>query len=103
MNIHEHQAKEILKKFGAKVPNGVPVFSLDEIEEKAKLIKSEKMVVKAQIHSGGRGKAGGIKLVNSVEELKNEVVERACEGINYYLSHDIEETMNKFNERIGKE
>ena len=72
MNIHEHQAKEILKKFGAKVPNGVPVFSLDEIEEKAKLIKSEKMVVKAQIHSGGRGKAGGIKLVNSVEELKNE-------------------------------
>ena len=72
MNIHEHQAKEILKKFGVKVPNGVPVFSLDEIEEKAKLIKSEKMVVKAQIHSGGRGKAGGIKLVNSVEELKNE-------------------------------
>ena len=72
MNIHEHQAKEILKKFGAKVPNGVPIFSLDEIEEKAKLIKSEKMVVKAQIHSGGRGKAGGIKLVNSVEELKNE-------------------------------
>ena len=72
MNIHEHQAKEILKKFGAKVPNGVPVFSLDEIEEKAKLIKSEKMVVKAQIHSGGRGKAGGIKLVNSVEELKSE-------------------------------
>ena len=72
MNIHEHQAKEILKKFGAKVPNGVPVFSLDEIEEKAKLIKSGKMVVKAQIHSGGRGKAGGIKLVNSVEELKSE-------------------------------
>ena len=72
MNIHEHQAKEILKKFGVKVPNGVPVFSLDEIEEKAKLIKSEKMVVKAQIHSGGRGKAGGIKLVNSVEELKSE-------------------------------
>ena len=72
MNIHEHQAKEILKKFGAKVPNGVPVFSLDEIEEKAKLIKSEKMAVKAQIHSGGRGKAGGIKLVNSVEELKSE-------------------------------
>ena len=49
MNIHEHQAKEILKKFGAKVPNGVPVFSLDEIEEKAKLIKSGKMVVKAPI------------------------------------------------------
>ena len=72
MNIHEHQAKEILKKFGAKVPKGVAVFSLGEIEEKAKLIKSKKMVVKAQIHSGGRGKAGGIKLVNSLEELKNE-------------------------------
>tara|TARA_Y100000590_G_scaffold255057_1_gene286383 strand:+ start:3535 stop:4695 length:1161 start_codon:yes stop_codon:yes gene_type:complete len=69
MNIHEHQAKEILKKFGAKVPNGVPIFSLSEVEEKSKLIKSDKIVLKAQIHAGGRGKAGGIKIVNNVSEL----------------------------------
>ena len=69
MNIHEHQAKEILRKFGAKVPNGVPIFSLNEIEQKAELLKSNKIVLKAQIHAGGRGKAGGIKIVNNVSEL----------------------------------
>ena len=45
MNIHEYQAKEILKKFGATVPNGIPIFSLDEIEQKAKLLKSNRIVV----------------------------------------------------------
>ena len=70
MNIHEHQAKEILKKFGAKVPNGVPIFSVDEIEDKAKLLKSNKIILKAQIHAGGRGKAGGIKIIHSNDELK---------------------------------
>ena len=72
MNIHEHQAKEILKKFGAKVPNGIVVFSLDEIEQKAKLLHSNKIVLKAQIHAGGRGKAGGIKIANNISELKIE-------------------------------
>ena len=70
MNIHEYQAKKILKKFGAKVPNGIPVFSLDEIEQKAKFLKSKKIILKAQIHAGGRGKAGGIKIVNNINELK---------------------------------
>ena len=69
MNIHEYQAKEILKKFGARVPNGVPIFSLSEIEKKAELLKFNKIVLKAQIHAGGRGKAGGIKIVNNVHEL----------------------------------
>ena len=72
MNIHEHQAKEILKKFGARVPNGVPIFSLNEIEQKVELIKSNKIVLKAQIHAGGRGKAGGIKIVNNVYELMDQ-------------------------------
>ena len=67
MNIHEYQAKEILKKFGAKVPKGVPVFSLSEIETKAKLLKSNKIALKAQIHAGGRGKAGGIKIVDNMQ------------------------------------
>ena len=72
MNIHEHQAKDILKKFGAEVPNGEPIFSLDEIDEKFKKIKTDKVVLKAQIHAGGRGKAGGVKIVDSLEQLKEE-------------------------------
>jgi len=75
LNIHEHQAKEILKKFGAPVPNGCPVFSLDELEAAAKKITTNKIVLKAQIHAGGRGKAGGIKLVNNLDELKKEAKE----------------------------
>jgi succinyl-CoA synthetase beta subunit len=72
MNIHEHQAKDILKKFGAEVPNGEPIFSLDEIDEKFKKIKTDKLVLKAQIHAGGRGKAGGVKIVDNLEQLKEE-------------------------------
>ncbi len=70
MNIHEYQAKAILKKFGINVPNGVAVFSLNEIENKIKILKTKKIVLKAQIHAGGRGKAGGIKIANTLEELK---------------------------------
>ena len=70
MNIHEHQAKKLLKEFGAPVPNGVYGFSVDEILKKSKLLKTEKYVLKAQIHAGGRGKAGGITIANSLDELK---------------------------------
>ena len=69
MNIHEHQAKEILKEFGAPVSNGIVIFSTDEINEKVKQLKSKEFVLKAQIHAGGRGKAGGVKLVKSVDQL----------------------------------
>ena len=72
MNIHEHQAKEILKEFGAPVSNGVVIFSADEIKEKIQNLKSDKFVLKAQIHAGGRGKAGGVKLINNISELENE-------------------------------
>jgi len=72
MNIHEYQAKAILKEFGVNVPNGVPIFSVDEIEEKFKKVKTKKFVVKAQIHAGGRGKAGGIKIVSDISELKKQ-------------------------------
>ena len=64
MNIHEHQAKEILKEFGAPVTNGVVIFQSKEINQKIKLLNSEKLVLKAQIHAGGRGKAGGVKLID---------------------------------------
>ena len=69
MNIHEHQAKEILKEFEAPVSNGIVIFSTDEINEKVKRLKSKEFVLKAQIHAGGRGKAGGVKLVKSVDQL----------------------------------
>ena len=69
MNIHEHQAKQILKKYGASVPNGVFGFSSDEIVEKAKKLNTEKYVLKAQIHAGGRGKAGGVKILDNIEDL----------------------------------
>ena len=72
MNIHEHQAKKILKSYGAKVPNGIFASNVKDLLEKAKTLETEKFVLKAQIHSGGRGKAGGIKLVNNLEELEKE-------------------------------
>ena len=72
MNIHEHQAKEILKEFGAPVPYGVVIFGIYEIKNKIKKFQSNNFVLKAQIHAGGRGKAGGIKLVKNIEELKKE-------------------------------
>ena len=69
MNIHEHQAKQILKKYGAAVPNGVFGFSSEEIVEKAKKLNTEKYVLKAQIHAGGRGKAGGVKILDNIQDL----------------------------------
>jgi succinyl-CoA synthetase beta subunit len=72
MNIHEHQAKEILKNFGAPVSKGVVIHSLNEISKKIKLLNCSEFVLKAQIHAGGRGKAGGVKLLKNVEDLKIE-------------------------------
>ena len=73
MNIHEYQAKEILEEFGAPITKGFVAFQPKEIDEKIKSLSTEKVVLKAQIHAGGRGKAGGIKLVKK-EEAKKESV-----------------------------
>jgi len=70
MNIHEHQAKQILKKYGAVVPEGVFAFTVDKLIEKAKKLKTEKFVLKAQIHAGGRGKAGGVRILDTIKELR---------------------------------
>ena len=70
MNIHEHQAKQILKKYGAVVPEGIFALNVEDLLERAKLLKTEKYVLKAQIHAGGRGKAGGVKILNTLEELE---------------------------------
>ena len=72
MNIHEYQAKEILKEFGAPVSNGVVILSLNEIKKEIVKLKSKEFVLKAQIHAGGRGKAGGVKLIKNILDLENE-------------------------------
>ena len=70
MNIHEHQAKQILEKYGAPVPKGVFGLSVNEAIEKAKSLETKKYVLKAQIHAGGRGKAGGVKILDNLQELE---------------------------------
>ena len=72
MNIHEHQAKKLLAEFGAPISNGIVIFDVEEIDKKIGKLKSKSFVLKAQIHAGGRGKAGGVKLVKNIDELKKE-------------------------------
>ena len=72
MNIHEHQAKEILKEYGAPVSKGIVILSVNEIKKKITKLKSKEFVLKAQIHAGGRGKAGGVKLIKNINDLENE-------------------------------
>ena len=75
MNIHEHQAKQILKKYGASVPEGLFALSVNELIEKAKSLNTKKYVLKAQIHAGGRGKAGGVKILDTIDELRDAAKE----------------------------
>ena len=70
MNIHEYQAKEILREYGVSVPNGGISFSPDEAVNVAKKLNSNIIVVKAQIHAGGRGKAGGVKIAKNLDEVR---------------------------------
>ena len=72
MNIHEHQAKKILEEYGAPVSNGVVIYSLEDLKKEISKLKSTEFVLKAQIHAGGRGKAGGVKLIKNLSELENE-------------------------------
>jgi succinyl-CoA synthetase beta subunit len=77
MNIHEYQGKEILRKYGVAVPNGKVAFSVEEAVEAAKELGSTVSVVKAQIHAGGRGKAGGVKVAKNIDEVRtyaNEIL-----------------------------
>ncbi|MDQ6989729.1 MAG: succinate--CoA ligase subunit beta, partial [Mariprofundaceae bacterium] len=78
MNIHEYQAKQLLASFGVSVPAGQPAFSVAEAKDAAEKLTGEMWVVKAQIHAGGRGKAGGVRLCKSVSEV--EAVAKALLG-----------------------
>ncbi len=75
MNIHEYQAKKILKEFGAPVSKGVVIFSIDEISKKISALSNKEFVLKAQIHAGGRGKAGGVKLIKNISDLEKSAKE----------------------------
>ena len=70
MNIHEYQSKQILREFGVNVPNGLPAFTVDEAVANAEKLSTPVIVVKAQIHAGGRGKAGGVKIAKNVDEVR---------------------------------
>ena len=70
MNIHEYQGKELLRKYGVTTPRGVPCFSVDEAVKAAESLGGKVWVVKAQIHAGGRGKGGGVKVAKSIDEVK---------------------------------
>jgi len=72
MNIHEYQAKEVLRAYGAPTPRGFPAFSVEEAIAAAKKLPGPVWVVKAQIHAGGRGKGGGVKVVRSIDDVKRE-------------------------------
>ena len=72
MNIHEYQGKEIFRKYGVPTPRGIPAFSVEEAVTAAKTLGGPVWVVKAQIHAGGRGKAGGVKVVKSIEDVEKE-------------------------------
>src|SRR5438270_13875362 len=72
MNIHEYQAKAVLAKFGGPVPRGFPAMSVAEAKKAAQELGGPVWVVKAQIHAGGRGKAGGVKVVKSIEDVEKE-------------------------------
>ncbi|MFN5491579.1 MAG: ATP-grasp domain-containing protein, partial [Burkholderiales bacterium] len=71
MKIHEYQGKEILRKYGVAVPRGTPCFTVDEAVKAAQGLGGSVWVVKAQIHAGGRGKGGGVKVAKSLDDVKN--------------------------------
>lgn len=75
MNIHEYQGKELLRKFGVSVPRGIPAFTVEEAVKAAEELGGPVWVVKAQIHAGGRGKGGGVKLAKSVDEVRQLATE----------------------------
>ena len=79
MKIHEYQGKEILRQFGVPVPRGIPAFTVQEAVEAAQKLGGPVWVVKAQIHAGGRGKGGGVKLAESLAEVITRMVEAANE------------------------
>ena len=72
MNLHEYQSKQLFEEYDIPIPNGALVESMDQFQHEVSQLKSEKFVVKAQVHAGGRGKAGGVVLTDNIEQAKSE-------------------------------
>ena len=102
MNIHEHQAKQILKQFGVVVPEGVFGFTVKDLIEKCKSLKTDKYVLKAQIHAGGRGKAGGVKILDSLDELEKSAKELLGKKLENGKTLGRQENRNTGKQEIGK-
>ena len=75
MKIHEYQGKELFRKFGVTTPRGIAAFSVDEAVDAAKKLGGSVWVVKAQIHAGGRGKGGGVKVAKSLDEVRERATQ----------------------------
>ncbi|OOZ39407.1 succinate--CoA ligase subunit beta [Solemya pervernicosa gill symbiont] len=95
MNLHEYQAKQLFANYGIPVPQGGPASSPQEATEVAKQIGGEAWVVKAQVHAGGRGKAGGVKLVDSLDALSEEADRMLGSGLATHQTHGRELPINK--------
>lgn len=99
MNIHEYQGKEIFRAMGVAVPEGRVAFTAEEAVEKAKELNSEVYVVKAQIHAGGRGKAGGVKIAKSLSEVETYANELLGKQL---VTHQTDLKVKKLNAYISK-
>ena len=97
MKIHEYQAKEIFRQNSVPVPAGTPAFSVDEAVEAAEAMSSDLWVLKAQIHAGGRGKGGGVKIAKSLEEV------RELAGQILGMAGPDHETLAEADGRIGEQ
>ncbi len=95
MNLHEYQAKQVFAQFGMPVPNNKVVESVDDVDAAINSLAGESWVVKAQVHAGGRGKAGGVKLLGSVEEVKNTVAEMLGSQLVTYQTNELGQPINQ--------
>jgi len=95
MNLHEYQAKQVFAQFGMPVPNNKVVESVDDVDDAINSLAGESWVVKAQVHAGGRGKAGGVKLLDSVEEVKNTVGEMLGSQLVTYQTNELGQPINQ--------
>ena len=98
MNIHEHQAKELLRQYNIPTPSGYVAFTTEEAIKVSKKLPGPIFVVKAQIHAGGRGKAGGVKVVKNVDEVLKVALTKALKRVEWV---EVDQMSNK--EKIKKE
>ena len=95
MNLHEYQAKQVFAQFGMPVPNNEIVESIDQVSAVLAKLSGERWVVKAQVHAGGRGKAGGVKLLSSTDEVEQAVSEMLGTNLVTYQTNEQGQPINQ--------